>query len=629
MTLLFPDRKARKEEAEPNTHGLPTGGRLRAAVKRLFRDQHTAILRYLRTGKKAAGGGGDPLPPAWPGWDDFGLGAEKNSERMTPLLKLTWEDAAAAFAPRVGLDPDEWSVINPLTEKLIDQAALDFCESTNSTTSMQLDAALAKTREELKAGVVEKGESVDVLTKRVNAIFDQAEKWRARRIAQTETSRAVHSAQEQAAIESGVVKGWEWLLSSDACPLCHKIADEAKYVKLGQAFAVIGKNPKYSEVRHPPAHPSCNCTVVEVLDVDPDPSWAQTLQDPKPEPKPEPDRAPRPDAAVKPPSHPDGAPKFPAARKLKVKEPRARGDRKELAAAAVNVFGKRRTPEQLAAIAGAPDGAEVSFRASADPESSRGAIDFVVSHPSIERYHGVIEKIDGQVVLTIDRLNVSPALRGQGVGTAIHGRMVDWASRLGVDRLELWASAADGDNGYVTWPVLGYNGPLTAYHRSRLSEPFSQAAKLQELLDLPDGRDAWQAARLSIQTTFELEAGSEDRQRWTDYWKRQSTERRQEIMDRSRGKSEAKFPPFDPARAVPNSLGMTAEEIAEGYASLAAFAAERVRRGEPRDSRPIKILSPRLRLLAEAQARGEDADALHRQMADERYRRLTQPRDDA
>ena len=128
---------------------------------------------------------------------------------------------------------------------------MDFCESMNETTSLQLDEALSATKAALKEGIVTHGESIEQLTDRVNAIFDSAERWRARRIAQTETSRAMHAAQEQSAIQSHVVSGWEWLPSSGACPICLAIAARARFVKLGQPFAIIGDNPLYSTIKFP------------------------------------------------------------------------------------------------------------------------------------------------------------------------------------------------------------------------------------------------------------------------------------------------------------------------------------------------------------------------------------------
>lgn len=247
--------KPKPPHGEKNTFNLPRGDRLRRELRSVFASQRRAILRYLATGRKDHATG--PLPAAWPSWHDFGTGTLTLAERMAPLLALTWDAAGSAFAAKVGLDPDRWDVTNPHLAKQIDDAALAFCASTNATTSKKLDIALAETKEALHQGVVKEGESVEVLTKRINAIFDSAEKYRARAIAQTETSRAVHSAQEAMAIRSGVVTGWEWLLSSDACPICVAIAARAPAVRLGHAFAVIGENAHYSRVKFPPAHPHC------------------------------------------------------------------------------------------------------------------------------------------------------------------------------------------------------------------------------------------------------------------------------------------------------------------------------------------------------------------------------------
>lgn len=312
MMQVLSIKSARPVEGLTNPFKLPRGERLRLELVRVFAEQRRAMIRHLDAGEKDGTDGilpggrlgrgflrrpgldglfdrvarkdnPPPPPPAgWPDFDDLHLGALAMSERFAPLLVLTWEAAAQRFAPRVGLDPDAWSVVNPHTEAMIEHAALAFAQSTNDTTSRQLDQALGDLRRELTTGIVELGEALSTLTDRVNAIFDQASRSRARRIAWTETSRAVHSAQEQAAIHSGVVTGWKWLLSSDSCPLCTAIAARTPAVKLGQPFAIIGSDPNYSTVKFPPAHPHCRCSLIEVLDTDDQPAWGDTLHDPDP-----------------------------------------------------------------------------------------------------------------------------------------------------------------------------------------------------------------------------------------------------------------------------------------------------------------------------------------------------------
>lgn len=271
--------------AEANTYGLPRGEPIRRALAGAFREQRKWALEQVATLRPAvkAQPAGDDIPDLFAEMP-YELGDLKMSERMTPLLEVYWEDSGESLFSRLKLDPRAWRVTNPHVASKIQSASLSFCQSTNATTSKALNVALADLRGELVAGVATTGEAIPKLTKRVNSIFDSAEKSRARRIAQTEASRAVHAGQEEAAKQSGLVAGWEWLLSSDACPLCQMIGRRAKYVRLDQPFAVIGDNPSYSSITHPPLHPHCNCTVVEVLHADAENTpWAPTLVQPEPE----------------------------------------------------------------------------------------------------------------------------------------------------------------------------------------------------------------------------------------------------------------------------------------------------------------------------------------------------------
>ena len=96
-------------------------------------------------------------------------------------------------------------------------------------------------------------------------------------------------AQEQAAIESGVVAGFEWILSDDACPMCQAQYTQCRRVRLGQPFAHTGGDPDYSTVRFPPLHPNDQCSVIEILLPEyggpADPEWGETLSFPEAEEK--------------------------------------------------------------------------------------------------------------------------------------------------------------------------------------------------------------------------------------------------------------------------------------------------------------------------------------------------------
>jgi hypothetical protein len=278
--------------------GLPTGLPIEDEAKKWFREQLKAVLGLIPPDMAE-------LPDHFPSLANYD---DPMSRAMTPLIAAYWQESGdettGRLAAKTGLDLGEWKVTNPHLRAMIEQASLKFCKSTNETTSRELGTALADLRKSLAEGIVEKGEAPRQLAARVKEIFAGCESWKAHQIAVTEASRAVHAAQYVAAEQSGVVAGLEWLMSSDACPLCQAQHAKCPRVKLGQPFAVIGTNPDYSTVRYPPLHPNDQCTVTEILKPEyggPEhPEWGETLHhgtkttDPVPDPTPTPTPKPTP-----------------------------------------------------------------------------------------------------------------------------------------------------------------------------------------------------------------------------------------------------------------------------------------------------------------------------------------------
>lgn len=275
---------------------MPTGDKLRLELKRQFNRQKSAYTAWARTGKLPTKDTGDGLPDQAPTPEDLGEGGGSMVEAMTPLLALVWQAEIQQFAPTVGLDPDDWSVTNPKIADAIKAQAIAFCESTNATTAKAVADALAEVKSELAAGLLA-GDGTPELVARIKAIFETMGTSKARTIATTEASRAVHEAEQILGRASGVVRGWKWLLSSDACPMCQTIARRCPEVQDGTPFAIIGDDPTYSRIDHPPAHPRCQCSLVPVLDVDDEPLWSHTLVQPVPEAQDYPDGEAPADAA--------------------------------------------------------------------------------------------------------------------------------------------------------------------------------------------------------------------------------------------------------------------------------------------------------------------------------------------
>lgn len=272
---------------------------------KFFEDQRKALLRWLKTEHKDISQFGvDPFillecklfpPHHFPHFDKLGLGTKELVKRVRPTLLTIWQAAGTSTMSRIrtlrarhrhklhskAIDT-AFDVSNPAIAEAIDQATFKFSDSTNATTSMQLDQALQELRDALTQNI-ESGTTLPKLTAMVQSIFDTASKSRAQRIAATEASRAQHQAQLIAAKESGVVTGMEWLASEDACPLCQTIARRARFIPLGKNFAVIGDDPAYQDIDTPPAHPLCQCSLIECLDTDGQPDWSDTLDNPEPE----------------------------------------------------------------------------------------------------------------------------------------------------------------------------------------------------------------------------------------------------------------------------------------------------------------------------------------------------------
>jgi HK97 family phage portal protein len=244
------------EEHADNTYNLPDGQPIRRSLKKWFQKQLRETLGTLPAI-------GEPMPASFPALTDYN---DPMASAMTPLISGYWDESGKVTRGKLGLDPADWEVHDPHLHQTIKDAAFSFCEETNATTSKELSEALSDLHKELISGLVDSGDSIRELTKRVQKVFENADHARAERIARTEASRAVHGASLVSAEESGVVDGKKILLSANACPLCVETAEKhPEGVTLHQSFATIGTNPAYSAIKMPPIHPNCRCSVAYVL----------------------------------------------------------------------------------------------------------------------------------------------------------------------------------------------------------------------------------------------------------------------------------------------------------------------------------------------------------------------------
>jgi predicted double-glycine peptidase len=174
--------------------------------------------------------------------------------------------------------------------------------------------------------------------------------------------------------------------------------------------------------------------------------------------------------------------------------------------------------ERAGNLVGAPPGATVKVSTSEDrPDMLR--ID--VRAPGIElceRYLGVDEQgrkyIRNEAILLTEQ--------GHGQGTAIFGSQVEQASQNGVAYIEAHASKGPDQNGYYTWPRLGYDqslesiaeqGARDAKVAAAARKAFPSAQSVLDVMSTPEGRDWWKKHGTDMeQAVFDLTPGSRSRQ---------------------------------------------------------------------------------------------------------------------
>lgn len=242
-------------------HGrdLPAGVRLRSILRRFF-----ARLRHLPPGA------------------DYTAFAPALASAIEPDLAILWRRGqrdhrrhrrqSANKAIQLGDDEPRRLIASLVREPLtgdvlvaVRHAAMEFAVSTLATLRMdRIDAEVThqeRTREAVETGL-QSGRGLIESSAEVLEVFESPH--RAARIAATESSRAVHAGQLAEARASGVIAAKRWLASSDACELCEALNNVE--VPLDEPFYVDPRGGPYAVVMHPPRHPWCMCTFVEVLE---------------------------------------------------------------------------------------------------------------------------------------------------------------------------------------------------------------------------------------------------------------------------------------------------------------------------------------------------------------------------
>ncbi len=223
-----------------------------ADLRRYFEQQRAVVL-----GKMPTKAPGDEWLVPEAEWN------EKLAKIGTPYITQSIETSGVAAL--FDLNPE--LTFNPRSiamQQYVNKHKFKFSFRVNDETRKQL-------RKEFIAGIAD-GEGIPALRKRVEKVFDIAEKFRSERIARTEMVRASSAAAEDAYIQSGIVEGKGWVANPDACQWCGSMHGATmrlggNFFNQGDVLTVDGSDMHfdYDDIMYPPLHPNCLCSLIPIL----------------------------------------------------------------------------------------------------------------------------------------------------------------------------------------------------------------------------------------------------------------------------------------------------------------------------------------------------------------------------
>lgn len=186
--------------------------------------------------------------------------------KFIPIIEAWIDEAGRSLLVSLDQqDADKWLVQSPETLRAARTAALDLCQDTIDEFTRDTLRTLQGMRMDIAASI-ESGETAGELTARISTWIKDSARWRARRIAVTESARAYNTGVIAAGETLDFIAGYELLLSSDACPICQMIFRLCPVIRKGGTFGTNGSNKTYKDLKFPPFHPGCRCSILEVFE---------------------------------------------------------------------------------------------------------------------------------------------------------------------------------------------------------------------------------------------------------------------------------------------------------------------------------------------------------------------------
>lgn len=221
-------------------------------VKRFFEKQRDEVLGSI-TGESTKAN------KVQVGFDLAKANVELYSEAY-PVINMMAEQQIKRTLIKVGADVSDYTVISHKLQPTIRKMVLEFADSTNRTTQLDIDEAYKRVKESISEGT-ENANDLESIRKEIAGIYSTATDSRTFMIANSETARAFAVSDQHAAVESGVVRGKTFLVSANACDICQKVAGKYRD-KVMPVDHEWFDNP-YSKGLL--GHPNCKCSQLWIL----------------------------------------------------------------------------------------------------------------------------------------------------------------------------------------------------------------------------------------------------------------------------------------------------------------------------------------------------------------------------
>lgn len=176
-----------------------------------------------------------------------------------------------------------------------------------------------------------------------------------------------------------------------------------------------------------------------------------------------------------------------------------------------NLFGDKATPENLARLLGAPDGAKVEYF------NNRHLLYAEVKHPHFEEFRRIIvRREDGTMELIHSDLRKAEGAPA-GVALPVVRDVVAFAPEMGIDQIGMFAAGSVLDdpsekryNGAYTWATYGFGADNNL--EDVVSEEAAEEARekfgvetLGDLMEAEGGREWWRRNYNSFFGSFDLD----------------------------------------------------------------------------------------------------------------------------